>query len=377
MAARPGSTGASRAQTPGPGSRQHERRRPSTSGRNSAATNFVMKPSTKYRARRRAHGASRRFESPAAVQARKWIHARRSRQQERRFHVVAAEAVVEEQRRVYEEHQHRDGAADRTDEARRRSGRRRRTPAAEERIPEAQAELVVRQQAQLDGRRDDPELERRLFEKRHVVLVGLLFGSSQSPDLEDAVDGEGVDRLVVLEIAAAETEEEREAEEREDESQPEPAHPHSLMQVTSDQIRGMFTFSIETGCSSACARNAGRSRSDLKPMWTVNGEIARSSQAISAVRAAEVIEEDDAAAGTADAPHLARDRDRVGHDADQVRRVDDVEGTVGELEIGGVHLQQADVADALARDAIAGLLEHRARQIDPGDRAVARIQTRR
>ena len=33
----------------------------------------------------------------------------------------------------------------------------------------------------------------------------------------------------------------------EDESQPErPAQ--SLMHVTSDQIRGMFTFSIETGC---------------------------------------------------------------------------------------------------------------------------------
>ena len=36
-------------------------------------------------------------------------------------------------------------------------------------------------------------------------------------------------------------------------------------QVTSDQIRGMFTFSIETGCRLACARNAGRSRSALNP----------------------------------------------------------------------------------------------------------------
>ena len=39
----------------------------------------------------------------------------------------------------------------------------------------------------------------------------------------------------------------------------------SLTQVTSDQIRGMFTFSIDTGLRSAWARNAGRSRSDLKP----------------------------------------------------------------------------------------------------------------
>jgi hypothetical protein len=37
-------------------------------------------------------------------------------------------------------------------------------------------------------------------------------------------------------------------------------------QVTSDQIFGTFTFSIDTGFRSAWARNAGRSRSDLKPM---------------------------------------------------------------------------------------------------------------
>ncbi len=52
----------------------------------------------------------------------------------------------------------------------------------------------------------------------------------------------------------------------------------SLMQVTRDQIRGMLTFSIETGVSSAWARNAGRSRSDLKPTWTVNGDSSRSAQ---------------------------------------------------------------------------------------------------
>ena len=49
-----------------------------------------------------------------------------------------------------------------------------------------------------------------------------------------------------------------------------------MVQVTSDQIFGTFTFSIEIGRSSACARKPGRSRSDLKPMWTVNGEMARS-----------------------------------------------------------------------------------------------------
>ena len=47
---------------------------------------------------------------------------------------------------------------------------------------------------------------------------------------------------------------------------------------------------------------------------------------------------------------------------------------VGELQFGGVHLEQPDVADALARDALARLLEHRAREVDAGDRAVARIE---
>ena len=45
-----------------------------------------------------------------------------------------------------------------------------------------------------------------------------------------------------------------------------------------------------------------------------------------------------------------------------------------EGQVRGVHLEQPDVADAFARDAIARLLEHRAREVDAGDRAVARIQ---
>ena len=40
----------------------------------------------------------------------------------------------------------------------------------------------------------------------------------------------------------------------------------ALTVVTSDQIRGKFTFSIDIGLRSAWARNAGRSRSDLNPM---------------------------------------------------------------------------------------------------------------
>src|SRR2546430_13223443 len=58
------------------------------------------------------------------------------------------------------------------------------------------------------------------------------------------------------------------------------------------------------------------------------------------VAAAEMIEDDDPSARTADAPHLARDRYRVGHDADDVRRVDDVERAVGKREVRGIHLEQ-------------------------------------
>ena len=46
--------------------------------------------------------------------------------------------------------------------------------------------------------------------------------------------------------------------------------------MTRDQRREMLTFSIDTGCSPVWARNPGRSRSDLKPMWTVKGVSARS-----------------------------------------------------------------------------------------------------
>ena len=60
-----------------------------------------------------------------------------------------------------------------------------------------------------------------------------------------------------------------------------------------------------------------------------------------------MIEDDDLPAGTADPLHLAHDGERIGHDADDVRGVDDVEGVVGEPEVGRVHLEQADVVQLL------------------------------
>ncbi len=81
-----------------------------------------------------------------------------------------------------------------------------------------------------------------------------------------------------------------------------------------------------------------------------------------------MIQDDDLSTGPADASHFVHDADRIGDDADHVRRVDDIERAVGELQVAGIHLQQANAADALARGALARLLEHRTREVDPGDR---------
>ena len=84
--------------------------------------------------------------------------------------------------------------------------------------------------------------------------------------------------------AVLQVDEQRQAEENENGGKPAATvavrvdRAYSFTQVTSDQILGMFTFSIEIGSRSAWARNAGRSRSDLNPMCTVNGEMARSSR---------------------------------------------------------------------------------------------------
>src|SRR5688572_31459673 len=87
-----------------------------------------------------------------------------------------------------------------------------------------------------------------------------------------------------------------------------------------------------------------------------------------------MIEEDDPSAGAADAPHLLRHLHRIRDDADQVWRVDDVERSGRELEVGGIHLEDPNVADVLVGNPLAGLLEHRSGEIDPGDRTVFRIE---
>src|SRR5438874_8041039 len=92
------------------------------------------------------------------------------------------------------------------------------------------------------------------------------------------------------------------------------------------------------------------------------------------VRAAEVIQDDDLAARFADTPHLFDDLDRIGHDADQVWRIYDVEGIVGEDEMRGIHLLQADMPKSLAPDPLARFLQHGRREIDAGDGAAVGIE---
>ena len=171
------------------------------------------------------------------------------------------------------------------------------------------------------------------FSRKASSSCGLLLGVEPVADLEDAIDREGVDGFVVLEISAAETDEQRQAEEREHESQPGPAHGSFLDASDERPDPRNVHFLDRHRLEARPGRGTpGRSRSDLKPMCTVNGEIARSIDGQQRVRAAEVVEDDDAAARAADAPHLAGHGDRIGHDADEIRRVDDVEGVVGELE---------------------------------------------
>ncbi len=89
------------------------------------------------------------------------------------------------------------------------------------------------------------------------------LGHQPVAGFEHAVDRERIDGLVVVEIGRAQTDEQRQAEADENGGKPASqadagCRAYSLTQVTSDQILGMFTFSIETGSSSACARNAGQ-----------------------------------------------------------------------------------------------------------------------
>ena len=56
-----------------------------------------------------------------------------------------------------------------------------------------------------------------------------------------------------------------------------------------------------------------------------------------------MVEDDEAAARLAHAAHLPRHRDRIRHDADEIRRVNDVEAVVRERHVRRIHLLEADI----------------------------------
>ncbi len=192
------------------------------------------------------------------------IHAADVGEHEWRFHVVVAQAVLEEERVVDEQAEdgHQAAQGPRQPAAEREDIEEGHTAA--DHVPDAHAELVVRQQPELDRRGDNPEFERGLFEKG-VALEGAERRVEPIAGRQDAIYGVGVDGLVILHVRPAEADEQRERENGNYDRQPErPAQ--SFTHVTRDQIRGTFTFSIETGASADCARNAERSRSALNPM---------------------------------------------------------------------------------------------------------------
>src|SRR2546429_182336 len=206
------------------------------------------------------------------------IHAAAVRQEQRRFHVVPAKPVIEQQRRIRKAHQDGDCSADWPGHAAADRKNVEERDTTEERIPESQRELVEGEHAQPNRGGHNPEFQRRLFDERNV-LVQAAPGHEPVAGFQDAIDAEGMCRFVADKIGVAETDEERKAEQRQNQPEPDPATHYPLMQVMSDQILGTFTFSIESGFRSICARKAVKSRSDLKPMCTVSGEMSRSKDA--------------------------------------------------------------------------------------------------
>ena len=102
----------------------------------------------------------------------------------------------------------------------------------------------------------------------------------------------------------------------------------------------------------------------------------RSARATKRLGTEEVVEEDETASGTADPPHLPRHRHRVRHDADDVRRVDEVERIVRKLQARRVHLQEADVAHLVGGEPAGRLLQHLLGHVDARHGDVGRVQRR-
>src|SRR5215210_3304754 len=85
----------------------------------------------------------------------------------RRLHVVAAQPVFEHQRLVEEEDEDGDEPAGRASETPADPEDVEKRGGATERVPETEAEFVVRE-AGLDAGSNDPEFQRRFFEERPI-----------------------------------------------------------------------------------------------------------------------------------------------------------------------------------------------------------------
>ena len=173
--------------------------------------------------------------------------------------------MLEEQRAVHEQHEDGDQAAERSREPPAEREDVEEGDAAEERVPDTRIpSSLCGSSPGAIGAATIQNLSGG-FSRKPGRSNGLQDGIEPVAAREHAVDGVGVNGFVVLEVRAAQADEQRQRERRHDDRQPErPAQ--SFTHVTSDQIRGTFTFSIETGSSADCVRNAGRSRSALKPM---------------------------------------------------------------------------------------------------------------
>lgn len=112
------------------------------------------------------------------------------------------------------------------------------------------------------------------------------------------------------------------------------------------------------------ARDAGRQASD---------GVGHSLAPLAGLNPVEMVEEHQPALRAADAQHLARDGNGVGHDVDQVRRVDGVEARIGKSQTARIHPAQCDVTGAVTSQTVLGPFDHRRREVDRHDVAAARI----
>ncbi len=89
---------------------------------------------------------------------------------------------------------------------------------------------------------------------------------------------------------------------------------------------------------------------------------------------AEVVDQDDLAAGPGDAHELVERRFRVRHRGDDELRHHDVERAVRQREMLGVHHRQdIDMGELVFGDALDRLAQHRLAQVDADDAVVARV----